>query len=40
MSEVKYLKYEDLPEEYKTEIEKEADRQKEKEKAKEEEEGK
>ena len=37
MSEVKYVKYEDLPEEWKTEIEKEADRKKEEEKAKEEE---
>ena len=37
MSEVKYVKYEDLPEEWKTEIEKEADRQKEKAKEEEEE---
>ena len=37
MSEVKYVKYEDLPEEWKTEIEKESDKQKQKEKEKEEE---
>ena len=30
MSEVKYVKYEDLPEEWKTEVEKEADKQKKK----------
>jgi hypothetical protein len=37
MSEVKYVNYEDLPEEWKTEIEKESDKQKQKEKEKEEE---